>query len=914
MAGRSDAHDDPLGLESRSVEFARLFADLDATDLDESIKRSLSLFAEIANADCCTLLMHERTPVQQLVRFDWLNPSLGDRYVPFTFDEARSHRWATDQLVRGDCVHIPSVADLPESAQAERSSLQARGIVSSLTLPIRRGEKSLGTLVLECVRSAHWWTAREIAWLNMNSALLLSAVQRIRSELALARQLEVEQRIASLSNRFLGLGPDRTNEGIELSLDLALDVSGADRAYMVAIEPRPPFIPQSFERSRAGVGSFAQRIESGSPETFSWSSKVIADGTILRIEDPNALPPEASEEHRDLVDRGVQSLLGIPVHVEGTLVGYLGLEFLREPHHWTPAEITRCKLIADILAGARRRQRAESELAHQLESEQRIAELSRQFMALPAEQTDAAVVEGLRQAAELVGAQRAQLLHLADSGRPPDRYEWLADGVESVPVQPLRWARERIARGEVLRIDDVSALPEDAAQVREILTARGVRSLLGIPLQVGEQLAGYMGFETMHEKRWWTSEEITLLRLIGELLTGALQRRRTEMALRESQSQLIHSQKMEAVGRLAGGIAHDFNNLLTVILGFSRALMSDLAADDQAREDVQEIHEAAERAAGLTRQLLTFSRRQHAESRAIDLAARIEGLREMLERLLGEDVDLDIEMPEDGFWVEGDPYQLEQVIVNLAVNARDAMPDGGRLLISGRVTEVGPADAQRLGLAGPGPHAAISVEDDGDGVDGEILERIFEPFFTTKEPGKGTGLGLSIVYSVVTEAGGAVTVRGGGGKGTTFEIHLPIHGAGALEDPSDEVDETAEASATVLLAEDQDSVRRLARRILERAGYRVLEARDGVEALEVAGRTEGEIDLLLTDVVMPQLNGDEVAERILADRPDMRVVFVSGHPQGRSEGLAGSPERGRFLYKPFTANSLLGEIQAALES
>jgi len=436
--------------------------------------------------------------------------------------------------------------------------------------------------------------------------------------------------------------------------------------------------------------------------------------------------------------------------------------------------------------------------------------------------------------------------------------------------------------------------------------------LLAIPVRTGDCTIGLIGFECRRAERSWAEHEVTLLRLMGEILVSALQRQRTELALRESESKLVHAQKLEAVGRLAGGIAHDFNNLLTVILGFSRPLLRELPDTDPAREDLAEIHGAVERAAALTRQLLTFSRRQIVETEVVDVNAALSGLESLLGRLLGEDVELVLDLDPAIGGVEGDVHQLEQVVVNLAANARDAMPDGGTLQISTREQVLDADRARGIGLPAAGSYVLLRVVDSGQGMDEQTRAQIFDPFFTTKEPGKGTGLGLSIAYSVVEQARGAIHVEGCAGKGTSFEIWLPrVCPRGAkVAGVTDE--DPARGTGCILLVEDEPSVRRLTRRVLERHGYRVLEAEDGEAALSLCSSAEVEIDALVTDVVMPRVGGYELARLVRRDRPDVGLLFISGYPEPRGRGALGPPRGAPVLQKPFSADALLAKLRDVL--
>jgi signal transduction histidine kinase/CheY-like chemotaxis protein len=494
-----------------------------------------------------------------------------------------------------------------------------------------------------------------------------------------------------------------------------------------------------------------------------------------------------------------------------------------------------------------------------------------------------------------------------------DTYEWIADGIGPQPIQILPWYQQQIASGDVIVINDLSELPPEASEERAAFAARGLRSSLGIPVKTGELLVGFLAMESIHSRRSWSVTDITIFKLIGELFASALRRKRAEDDLRDSQSQLFQAQKIDAVGRLAGGIAHDFNNLLTVILGFSKSLIEDLKDEDPNREDAREIHSAASKAAALTGQLLAFSRHQLTETQAVALDETLVKIAPLLRRLLGEDIHVHFDLSPKLAAVEGNPTQLEQAIINLAVNARDAMPGGGQLRIQAGMREIDSSEASRLALNRSGRHAELRVSDDGTGIDPETVAYIFEPFFTTKEPGRGTGLGLSIVYRIVRQCGGAISVSSELGRGSTFTLLLPtIEGKPPVE--ARPLDTPLEAgSETLLLVEDEPSVRRLARRILAEHGYRILEASNGAEALELALRTPHPIHLLVSDVVMPTMGGGELARTLLQSHPGMRILFLSGYPLEQQGGEHNALPAGGFLQKPFSDRSLLAKVRESLD-
>lgn len=390
--------------------------------------------------------------------------------------------------------------------------------------------------------------------------------------------------------------------------------------------------------------------------------------------------------------------------------------------------------------------------------------------------------------------------------------------------------------------------------------------------------------------------------------TDVTERKRMEEQLRQSQ-------KMEAVGQLAGGVAHDFNNLLTVINGYGELLLERLDAADPLRELVSEMTDAGERAASLTRQLLAFSRKQVLTPTVLDLNAVVVELERMLRRVIGEDIRLVSSLQPQLGYVKVDRGQLEQVILNLAVNARDAMPRGGQLALYTHNVELDENYTRSHSYTRPGPYVVLSVSDSGHGMTAEVQARIFEPFFTTKGPGKGTGLGLATVYGIVKQSGGSIEVFSQPDAGTTFEIYLPRVDQMPLSDkPNSGVRRIPSGNETLLLVEDEDAVRSLSKIILRQSGYTVLEASNADEALALARRHTATIHLLVTDVVMPELGGRELAEQLSVLHPEMRVLYASGYTDDAVVRHGVSEAEVNFLQKPFTPLALAIKVREILDS
>ncbi len=430
----------------------------------------------------------------------------------------------------------------------------------------------------------------------------------------------------------------------------------------------------------------------------------------------------------------------------------------------------------------------------------------------------------------------------------------------------------------------------------------------------GEAIVAEM--RVRHADHTWRHMEGVGVNRLQEPSVGAIVVTARDVTERQKlEEQLRQSQKMEAVGRLAGGIAHDFNNLLTAILGYCNLMLDDIPPEDPLRQDLDEIRSAGERAAALTRQLLAFSRRQMLQPQIVDINTLVVQMEKMLRRLIGEDVELTSSLAADLSPVKVDPASIEQILVNLAVNARDAMPAGGRLTLETGLVDLDAAYADSHATVIPGRYVMLAVSDTGQGMDAATRARVFEPFFTTKEQGKGVGLGLATVYGIVKQSGGYIWVSSEPGHGTAFKLYFPPAEpiAPAAPPPKEAGGRNAyRGSETVLLVEDEDAVRALAGQVLRRSGYVVLEARHGLDALRVAERHQESIHLMITDLVMPHLNGRDLAQRFAEVRPDMKVLFMSGytnHAVVHRDLTPGSA----FLLKPFTPDSFARKVRDVLD-
>jgi signal transduction histidine kinase/DNA-binding response OmpR family regulator len=438
-------------------------------------------------------------------------------------------------------------------------------------------------------------------------------------------------------------------------------------------------------------------------------------------------------------------------------------------------------------------------------------------------------------------------------------------------------------------------------------------SVLAAPMTIMGRTLGVVEIQS-YESNAYNEEHATAIRMAANLAANAIENVRLLDREREKEEQFRQSQKMEAVGQLAGGIAHDFNNLLTVISGYSEISLRKLEKESQLYRNVLEIKKAGVRAAGLTRQLLAFSRKQVLQPKIINLNHVITDTNKMLGRLIGEDIEVGLFLKPDLWKVTADPGQIDQVLMNLAVNARDAMPQGGKLTIKTANVEMDPEIADEYASVQGGSHVLLTVSDTGSGMDEATQQRIFDPFFTTKEIGKGTGLGLSTVYGIVKQSGGFISAQSEVGKGTTFNIYLPrVEEIVEMTEPTATHRELKKGVETVLMVEDEDMVRHLLHDILEGAGYKVLVASNGQEAVLMAERYEGPIHLVITDVVMPGMSGPQLIGCLIEICAEAKALYMSGYTD-KAIVYHGVLEPGvNFLQKPFTPDAVLRKVREVLD-
>ena len=768
---------------------------------------------------------------------DGLDTSVDDPRLAHYRPAPHFPRWA-ETLGRGDVIRAVA-SELPPEEREPLSLMSTRSIAA---VPIFVEDRWWGFLGFEDCEREREWTAAETDALRTAAGLIAAAVKRQRTERDLRRRDSILEAMSDAAERLLAepdwqIGVDDLLE----RLGLAAEVS---RAYLFRCGFRA-----DGRRVASQLHEWVARGVSAELENPELQDLCFAEVGLTRVEELSlrnelyaglvaALP---AGERRFFEQQAIRSIMTVPVFVEGEWWGFVGFDDCVSEREWSAAETDALRTAATLIAAAIERERAEAVLR---EHEQKLR----------------AVFETALDA-----------IFITDDER---RY---------VDVNPAACEYYGVTRRDLIgkRIDDflpahaLATVEEDWA---EYLAGGPIRAEWDIQTAAGSVRTA----EASARPHFLPGLHIAFFRDVTE-------RRRLE-------TELMTAQKLDSLGRLAGGVAHDFNNLLTGITGYASLLLERANGDGELRRDLTEIKRAADRAAELTKQLLAFGRRQVLKPRPLDLNAVLADLGLLLRRLLGELVELELRPGDELGTVRADPGQIEQVIVNLAVNARHAMPEGGTLTIATR---------------NAGDNVELVVADTGVGMDEATLAQAFEPFFTTRE--QGVGLGLASVHGIVHQSGGEVAVESAPGRGTTFVVRLPRVAEAAEPAAPVPAPETARGNGTILLVEDEDVVRELARRVLERQGYTVLTCANGGEAVALADADERRIDLLLTDVVMPGLRGYEVAERVSATRPGIKILYMSGYAEDALVGRA-AINGSALIEKPFAIDALTRRVRETLEA
>ena len=573
------------------------------------------------------------------------------------------------------------------------------------------------------------------------------------------------------------------------------------------------------------------------------------------------------------------------------------------------------------LAQAERRQ-AEEALRYRVGIEHLVAQISSQLAAVSADAIDAAINQGLAAIGAFTGADRAYVFLFKNGDRVVDNtHEWCAEGVEPqierlqniVVAQELPWFTAQLRSQKVFHVPDVAKLPQEANIEREHFTAQGIQSLITVPMEISGSLGGFLGFDAVREQRLWSGAEQALLRLIGNTFSRLLERKRAEDANRALEAQLRQAQKMEAVGTLAGGIAHEFNNILGIILGNAELAREDIPQSNPAHFNLSEIKTASLRAKEIVRQLLTFGRKTEENRQPVSLVPVIREAIKLLRSSIPANIQFEEDIATDGCCVLADSTQIQQILLNLGANAAHAMETtGGILRFSLHDMTLHHANQKHASGMRSGRYVVLQVSDTGEGIPADIVERIFDPYFTTKEVGKGAGLGLSVVHGIVERHGGWIEVDSKPARGTTFKIFFPAE-TRLFEPGVDISDQPPTGHERILFVDDEASIAAVWSSILTRLGYQVQAETDPEQALRLFAANPDQFDLLITDMTMPAMRGDQLIKKALLIRPDLKTILCTGYSQQVDETAAIRLGAKAYILKPLDLTQLAVTARKVLD-
>jgi len=609
---------------------------------------------------------------------------------------------------------------------------------------------------------------------------------------------DLESLVARLTRRLLEVDPDRADSIIESSLETIAGAMAALRVRLVCFDLLGPGELDCFQYQRSDARTDAPLFSHPRFDRFAWSRRQLREHEMIEVPNVAELPSDAEAERVSCEALGVASLLSVPAFSQGKISAILTVQNDTVVEAFPEDEKRLLRVLAEIYTGALSRQRSERDrrsseerfralaedarlaFERQLLLETRVAELSRFFVDTDIDSLGEGIESRLGILGELAEAQHSWIYSFSTTRDGFELFDWWRDVDDAArPVPPsgslanFPYSTGLITSGQIYHVPNLDSLPEEGAPEQSDMRMRGVRSILGIPIMSGGRFVGCLGFESFDREVDWSEETIVLLRMAGEIFYSTLRRRRSVQDLRDSQSQLLQSQKMEAVGTLAGGIAHDFNNHLAVMLTNARFLRQEVDAAPEVLEAIDDLERSADHCAQLTRSLLAFARRSPVEIVPTDVDELVDGVARLVRPLLPGTIDFSVVLSPALGRFAVDRVQIHQVLVNLLVNARDSMPAGGPLRLDAIRRALNPGEAAAEGLREDGEYVVLSVEDAGSGMDEDTRGRVFEPFFTTKALGEGTGLGLAMAYGIIRQSDGAITVESQPDRGTIFRVYLP---------------------------------------------------------------------------------------------------------------------------------------------
>ncbi len=848
-------------LQELVLDLSTRFINLEQAGIDDGIQAALKAIGTYAGVDrAYILLLDERDPDRANNPYEWCAEGVASVQASLQGFAIADFSLLSEVVLSGRTLAVANLDQIPAEAAAERAELMAQGVQSLLGVPMSFEGEIRGLLGFDAVREAKAWTSQEVTLLQLTSEILMNALARKRARRRIEHLTAFENLVLGLSTRFIGVGAAGIDGEIERALEELARFVGVDRSYVFRVDPDARTLDNTHEWCRAGIEPQIDNLHDVPADAYPWIFSRLIANRVVHIPRVADLPSEAAADRQALEAQDIRSLIAVPMTVRGRVAGVLGFDAVVDERTWSEEEIKLLRVMGEILVNTLERARAEAAL-------------------IRSEAYNRALIDGL----------------------PDFIFRITGDGVYLDARRAKHIPFYRPGSGPVGG-SVYDFLPRDIAEAR--MAAIGEALASGRP-QVFEYALTIDGRDYDFEDRIVRLDHDEVLSIVRDVT----ERTRAEEALRQTQ-------KLESIGVLAGGIAHDFNNLLTGVLGQSSLALDRLPGDHPVRSHLVKVVTAAERAADLTAQLLAYAGGGRVEMKPLDFNRLVRDTLGLLETGIPKKIDLGLRLEAELPFVQADRGQIQQVVMNLVLNGAEAIGSGaGRVSIRTGVCDGAGRDAaDYVGgtLPAPGRCVCLEVEDTGAGMSPEVLRRIFDPFFTTKHHGRG--LGLSAVLGIVRSHRGGLKVTSEPGRGTRFVLSVP---ALQTAERSPEVEAGSRparrATGTVLVIDDEDQVRELARDVLTDAGYRVLDAPGGEAGLALLRKDPGAVNLVLLDMQMPGLNGVETYRELRTVAPDLPVVFSSGYTE--AEGIQEAMERGEaaFLPKPYAPSALLSAAGRLLD-
>lgn len=734
----------------------------------------------------------------------------------------------------------------------------------------------------------------------------------------LQHRLKMESLMALISSHFINIRLDDVDKEIGWALKKIGEFEGVERCYINTFSSSGPVIEEIYEWCSEDI-ILTSKLNTGlSLEVYPWLLGKLRKFENIIVSRLSELPPEAGPEKKRWKE--VKSVLAIPLVIEKKLIGLFGFTSVKVEKIWKEEDIKLLKMLGEVFINLLERRKNEEKLRYRLEIENLMATISKYFVSVAPDEFDGEIICALQAIGEFAGADRCFIYLISEEGDYIyDGYEWCSEGIKpgiekniGFPLKTFSWSFDKLKKFEYIYVPSIFLLPPEAIIEKEMWQARGIKSLISIPMVLGGKLIGYFGFNAERKEELWEEEDIRFLMIVGEIFVNVLDRKWAEEEKKELEREIYLSQKIETITTLAAGIAHNFNNMFMGIIGYTELVLSRLPVSSEIDNYLKQIINISYRAKGLTKQILEFSRQGEFEKEPVNFSKTVMEVLKLIRASIPENIDIIQDIDVKNALVMGDQSQLYQMVMNLCTNAVHAMAGKEGILEINLYEMQVEADEPELyeGLI-PGTYFKLVVRDTGEGINSKLQERIFDPFFTTGDGTENTGMGLAVVQGIVENHRGKITLESEPGIGTIFEVYIP--GLDMVELPEiSEKEEKISEKKKILFIDDEEVLIESVHSYMESMGYNIISTSDSKKGLEYFETDPHSFDLIVTDQSMPEITGVELTRKILSIRPDVPVILFTGFSKGKKIKSMEKKLFKAFVEKPVTLAELAKVIASVL--